>query len=139
MAPNYNDQIIAEFHANSGKVASFGDVPLILLTTTGARTGARRTTPLRCFPDGERIFVMASAGGAPKHPAWFHNLVAHPEVTVELGTGTFPATAAVAEAAEHDRLYAAVTPEVPIFAEYQEKAAPRVIPVVTLTAPGLSV
>ncbi|MGF7235974.1 MAG: nitroreductase/quinone reductase family protein [Frankia sp.] len=139
MPPNYNDAIIAEFRANRGKVAAFGDVPLVLLTTTGARTGARHTTPLRCFPDGDRIFVLASAAGAPKHPAWFHNLVAHPEVTVELGTNTFQATAAVAEGAERDRFYAVVASEVPVFAEYQEKAAPRVIPVVTLTAPGMSV
>jgi deazaflavin-dependent oxidoreductase (nitroreductase family) len=138
MPATWNDQIIDEFRANGGKVAASSGAPLVLLTTTGARTGGRHTAPVRCFPDGTRIFVVASAAGAPKHPAWYHNLLADPRVTVELGTETYQARAIVVDGADRDRLFAVVAGEEQAFADYQRKAIPRVIPIVALEAPGLT-
>jgi deazaflavin-dependent oxidoreductase (nitroreductase family) len=135
MAENdsFNDRIIAEFRANAGKVGgSFSRASMVLITTTGARSGNRRTTPLVYLPDGDNIVIFASKGGAPKHPDWYHNLCAHPEITVEVGGEVFQATATVAEGAEHDRLYAEQARRFPIFADYQAKAT-RKIPVVVLT------
>ena len=88
----FNQQVIDEFHANHGRVGGpFEGGRLILLTTTGARTKTPHTTPVAYYPDGDgQVLVIASAGGAPHHPAWFHNLVAHPQVTVESGSPTRP-------------------------------------------------
>lgn len=124
----YNRKLIAEFRANGGKLA---ERPLVLLTTTGARSGQPRTTPLMYIRDGARLLVIASNMGAPNHPAWYHNLVAHPEVTVEADGETFEATASVAAGAERERLWGAIVSRAAFFAEHQAKID-RQIPVVVL-------
>ena len=131
--PNdWNQGVIAEFRANEGKVGGpFAGASLLLLTTTGAKTGRRLTSPLVYGTDGDRIVVFASKGGAPTHPDWYHNLVANPEVTVERGTESFTARATVVTGEERDRLYATQAAQAPQFAEYQAKTT-RQIPVVVL-------
>jgi deazaflavin-dependent oxidoreductase (nitroreductase family) len=129
---DFNQRIIAEFHANGGTVGGpFAGAPMLLLTTTGAKSGTLRTTPLVYLSDGGRFIVIASKGGAPTHPAWYHNLVAHPDVTVEVGSETLPVRAAVLSGEERDRLYARQAGLRPAFAEYQAKTTRR-IPVVAL-------
>ncbi len=129
---DFNAKIIEEFRANDGMVAgNFEGAPLLLLTTTGARSGKPRTNPVMYREENERLFVFASKQGAPTNPDWYRNLVAHPEVTVEVGTEKFTAHATVLERSERDRVYAAHAAEYPGFAEYQEKTD-RVIPVVAL-------
>jgi deazaflavin-dependent oxidoreductase (nitroreductase family) len=124
----YNQGIISEFRANRG-VVSEPPFPILLLTTTGARTGRPTTVPLGFAVDGSgRVFVMASKAGAPRHPAWFHNLRANPSVTVELGDRSFQARAVVTEGAERDRLYGLIADGA---AEY-EKNTERVFPVIVL-------
>ncbi|MEV0350823.1 nitroreductase family deazaflavin-dependent oxidoreductase [Nonomuraea sp. NPDC050680] len=132
MANDFNEQIIAEFRANKGKVGGmFEGANLVLLTTTGAKSGKRTTSPVMYFEDGDRYIVIASYAGADRHPAWYHNLVANPEVTAEIGTETYELTAEVVGEEERDRLYAHVVTIAPGFAEYQEKTTRR-IPVVAL-------
>lgn len=129
---DWNARIIDESRANGGAVGGmFQGAPMALLTTTGARTGAERVNPLVCLVDGGRTYVFASAGGAPKNPDWFHNLVANPSVIVEFGTDRYPATARVLEGAERDRVFAAQVALRPPFAEYQQRIT-RSIPVVEL-------
>lgn len=129
---DWNRQIIDEFHANEGKVGGpFKGASLLLLTTTGAKSGQRRTTPLAYLPDGKRMIIFASKAGAPTNPDWYHNLVAHPEVTVEAGTESFEATATVVTGEERDRLYAIQAERAPNFGEYQAKTS-RLIPVIAL-------
>jgi deazaflavin-dependent oxidoreductase (nitroreductase family) len=133
---DWNRQIIEEFHANAGKVGGpFEGKSLLLLTTTGTRSGKSHTTPLAYLPDGDRQVIFASKGGAPTNPDWYHNLVAHPEVTVEIGNGsgteTFEATATVITGEERDQLYAKQVEVFPGFAEYQAKTS-RQIPVIAL-------
>jgi deazaflavin-dependent oxidoreductase (nitroreductase family) len=129
---DWNAQIIAEFRANDGRVGGmFEGAPMVLLTTTGAKTGRERVNPLVALPEGDRLYVFASAGGSPKHPDWFHNLRANPDVAVEYGTERFPATAAVLGAQERARVFAAQIAARPQFARYQE-ATTREIPVVEL-------
>ncbi|MET9286622.1 nitroreductase family deazaflavin-dependent oxidoreductase [Nocardia beijingensis] len=134
MAGDWNTQIIEEFRANQGKVGGpFAGRELLLLTSTGAKSGRPRTNPLAFIRDGEDIVVIASKAGAPTNPDWYHNVRAHPEVTIEIGTETIEATAtAITDGPERDRLYAAMVEVMPGFAEYQEKTD-RVIPVVKLT------
>ena len=128
----FNRKIIEEFRANGGETfGPFKGRPLLLLTTTGVKSGESRTTPLVYSRDGARIVVIASMGGAPKHPAWFLNLSANREVTVELGTAKFRARASVAGTEERDRLYAQQAADMPAFNEYQQKTTRR-IPVVVL-------
>ena len=132
MPNDFNQQIIDEFRANGGQVGGpFEGARLLLLTTIGARSGAPHTTPLGYLPDGERSLVIASAGGAPNHPAWFHNLVANPHVKVEAGVFTYDAQAVVLEGAERDRVFARAVEADPGWADYQAKTT-RVIPVVAL-------
>jgi deazaflavin-dependent oxidoreductase (nitroreductase family) len=129
----WNQRIIDEFRANAGKVGGdFEGAPLLLLTTTGARSGQTRVSPVMYLAEGDRLYVFASKAGAPTHPDWYHNLVAHPEVTVEVGPETVEMTATVIEGPERDRIYAEQAGRNPGFAEYEEKAAGRVIPVVAL-------
>lgn len=129
---DFNAQVIAEFRANEGQVGGpFAGSTVLLLTTTGAKSGLERVNPVVARVEDDRIYVFASKAGAPTHPDWFHNLVARPEVTVELGAERFAARAVVVEGAERDRIYAAQAAEFPNFAEYQE-ATDRVIPVVLL-------
>ena len=129
---NFNQKIIEEFRANAGKVGGqFEGAPMLLLTTTGAKSGQPRTSPMVYTTDGEHLIVIASKGGAPTNPAWFHNLVANPIVTVERGTETFQARASVPEKAERDRLFNQAAAIMPGFAEYQ-RTTTRQIPVVVL-------
>ena len=129
---SFNQQIIEEFRANGGMVGGqFEGAPMLLLTTTGAKTGRRLTSPLVYARDGDRLLVFASKAGAPTNPAWFHNLVANPSVTVEVGPETFEAKATVVTGEERDRLYAEQARRMPGFATYQQNTS-RVIPVVAL-------
>jgi deazaflavin-dependent oxidoreductase (nitroreductase family) len=132
--PNpFNQQIIDEFRANKGRMSGhFEGARLILLTTTGARTGTPHTTPVAYLPDGgDRILVIASAGGSPRHPDWYRNLLAHPRATVESGAFTYEARAEVLTGEERDRAFARAVETDPGWAAYQEKTD-RVIPVVAL-------
>jgi deazaflavin-dependent oxidoreductase (nitroreductase family) len=105
---------------------------LVLLTTTGSKSGKQRTVPLVPFREGDQLYVMASMAGAPEHPAWFKNLRAKPDVEVQVGADKWPARAEIVpEGPERDRLWKAITSELPNFAAYQEKTT-RVIPVVKL-------
>jgi deazaflavin-dependent oxidoreductase (nitroreductase family) len=125
----YNQGVVSEFRANHG-VVSQPPFPILLLSTTGARTGRRATVPLGFGVDDERrVFVVASKAGAPRHPAWFHNLAVNPSVTVELGDRTFQARAVVTEGEERDRLYGIISGGA--FSEY-EKNTDRVFPVIVL-------
>lgn len=129
---DYNQQIIAEFRANGGKVGGrFEGLPMVLVTHTGAKSGVRRTTPLVCSRDGDDVVIIASMGGAPNNPAWYHNMVANPGVTVELGTATYEATAVATEGDERQRLFDAQAAVMPFFHDYA-KATSRVIPVLKL-------
>lgn len=131
-ANSQNQQIVEEFRANDGKVGGpFAGLPLLLLTTTGAKSGKQTVSPLVCTVDGERLIVYASAAGRPHNPAWYHNVVANPEVTVEFGRERFPARATVTSGAERDRLWADQVAKVPSFGDY-ERNTTRVIPVVVL-------
>ena len=130
---DYNRQLIEDFRANRGKNGGpFAGSPLLLLTTTGAKSGQRRTTPMMFIPDGDRLLVIASNVGAPAHPDWYRNLVAHPDVTVEVGAETFDATAVVTQGAERDRLWTRVVELYPFFTGHQAKTT-RQIPVIALS------
>ncbi|PZF96748.1 nitroreductase/quinone reductase family protein [Micromonospora deserti] len=133
MPNDVNQQIIDEFRASTGRVGGpFEAARLILLTTTGARSGAPHTTPVGYLPDGgERILVIASAGGGPKHPDWYHNLLADPHATVEDGVFTYRARAEVLTGADRDAVFARAVEADPGWAAYQAKTS-RVIPVVAL-------
>jgi len=132
VANDWNSKIIAEFHANGGKVGGpFEGASLLLLTTTGAKSGQLRTTPLVYMPDGDRLIIFASKAGAPTNPDWYHNLVAHPQATIEVGTETLAVTAVVITGEERDQLYARQAQKNPGFAEYQTKTTRR-IPVIAL-------
>jgi deazaflavin-dependent oxidoreductase (nitroreductase family) len=124
----HNEKVIAEFRARGG--AEDGR-PLLLLTTTGRRSGEPRTTPMMFIPDGDRLLVIASNAGAPRDPDWYRNLVEHPAVTVEVTGDTYPATAVVPPADERDRLFDGVVAKFPFFADHQAKVD-RPIPVVIL-------
>ena len=133
---DFNAKLIEEFRANDGKVGGgFEGWPLLLLTTTGAKTGLARTSPVVFTEDSGRRVVIASKAGAPHHPHWYLNLVAHPEVTVEVPGETYHARAVVAEGAERERLYRQQAERMPNFSEYQEKTT-REIPVVILEPVG---
>jgi deazaflavin-dependent oxidoreductase (nitroreductase family) len=128
-----NKQIIEEFRANSGKVGGFfANNTLLLLHTTGAKSGQVRINPLVTFEDSERLVVIASKGGAPSHPAWYHNLVSNPEVGVEYGAEEFQAQARITSEPERTELYEKMEKLMASFSEYKERAG-RVIPVVTLS------
>ena len=129
----WNRKVIAEFRANGGKVGGmFEGAPLILVHHLGARSGIERIAPMVWFPAGERMLVVASKGGAPTNPDWYHNLTAHPRVQVEVGTETFPVVVEELPRAERDEKWAQITAAAPQFAEYQQKTT-RTIPVLALT------
>jgi deazaflavin-dependent oxidoreductase (nitroreductase family) len=131
--PDFNEKIIAEFRANDGKVGGpFAGSDILLLHHTGARTGAERVSPLAYQRVGESFAVFASKAGAPENPAWYHNLLAYPDTAVEVGTGTVGVRARVAEPAERDLIWERWKERAPHFAQYEEKAAPRRIPVILL-------
>ena len=133
MNNDFNQQVIREFRSNAGKVVgNFDGRPVLLLTTTGAKSGRTHTTPVMCLAEGDALYVFASMAGAPTSPAWYHDLLAHPGVAVEVGTERFEAQATAVDRAERDRLYAKQAALYSNFAEYEEKTT-RVIPVVRLT------
>ena len=128
-----NDAIIEEFRVNSGKVGGvFAGRTLLLLHTVGAKSGQERINPVAYVADGDRLAIIASKGGAPTNPGWYYNIVAHPLVTVEVGTEQFQAQAAVATEPERTRLYDKMAEMMPAFAEYRKRTT-RAIPVITLT------
>jgi deazaflavin-dependent oxidoreductase (nitroreductase family) len=130
---NTNKQIIEEFRANDGKVGGyFENISLLLLHTIGAKSGLSRINPVAQIADGERFVIIASKGGAPSNPDWYYNLVANPEVTVEVGTEKFPAFAQIAEEPERTELFNKMAELYPGFADYEQKTT-RIIPVVTLS------
>ena len=129
---DFNRSVIEEFRANDGKLSGqFQGAPLLLLTTTGAKTGRQHTTPVAYAHDGDRVLVYASKAGADTNPAWYHNLVANPIVTVELPGDRYEARAVVIEGAERDRLFDEQKARMPGFADYERKTT-RKIPVVAL-------
>lgn len=133
---NFNEMVIEKFRANGGKVEG-GPAPyMLLLTTTGAKSGQPRTAPLAYSTDGDHLVIIASKGGAPTNPDWYHNLIANPVVTVELGTERFQARAStVADEQEYERLYTQHATLMPGFAGYRQKTT-RKIPVVLLDRIG---
>ncbi len=134
----FTRSLIEDFRAHNGKTTSgpFTDSPLLLLHTVGARSGEPRIAPLIYSRDGDRLVIIASKSGAPSNPAWFANVVAHPDVTVEAGGETFRARAVVhADGPERDRLWEAHKARFPRYAEYEQKTT-RLIPVVVLERIG---
>ena len=131
--PNdFNQSIIDEFRANGGNVGGgFDGAPMLLLTTTGAKSGQARTVPLVYLPDGDRYVVFASKAGAPTNPDWYHNLVANPSVSVEVGSDRADADAVVLTGDERDQLFAKQAERMPGFKGYQDNTT-RVIPVIAL-------
>ena len=129
----FNAEVVAEFRANGGKVAQFGDKPVVILHTIGARTGEVRLIPLVVVPDGNEMLLYATAAGASAHPHWYFNLRANPQIAVELGSERF--TAEVLELAEPEarKKVQQMSREVPQFAAYVESALPRAIPVFSIT------
>jgi deazaflavin-dependent oxidoreductase (nitroreductase family) len=133
-SPNDRNQgIIAEFRANAGKVGGvFAGKTLLLLHTLGAKSGQERINPVAYVADGDRLVIIASKSGAPTNPDWHANILAHPLVTVELGTEQFRAQASVAKEPERSRLYAKMVGMMPVFGEYERRTTRR-IPVIVLT------
>jgi deazaflavin-dependent oxidoreductase (nitroreductase family) len=132
-AQDWNATVIAEFRANQGRVvAPYGDPPpMLLLHTIGARSGKEHVVPMRCLPDGESLYVFASAHGSERHPDWYYNVVAHPDFTIELGTETIPVHATELKSAARDAIFARQSARFPIFADYQRRLS-RTIPVIRL-------
>jgi deazaflavin-dependent oxidoreductase (nitroreductase family) len=129
---DFDSSIIAEFRSHGGKVGGpFQGAPLLLLSTIGAKSGERHTTPVMYLPDGERMVIFASKAGAPTNPAWYHNLLANPSATVEVGTSTVEVAASVAAGEERQQLYDRQAELYPQFADYAQKTT-REIPVVVL-------
>ncbi len=128
-----NEKVIKEFRANGGKVGGWGS--LILLTTKGAKTGHTRIIPLMHIPYGNAVLAVASKGGAVKDPDWYHNVLAHPDVTVEVGNEKYETTARILSGAEREKAFEKAVEIFPPYGEYQKKA-PREIPVITLERPA---
>jgi deazaflavin-dependent oxidoreductase (nitroreductase family) len=129
---DWNTGVIEEFRANEGRVGGpFKDATLLLLHHIGARTGTERVNPLAYFPDGADMVVVGSAGGAPKNPDWFHNLLANPRTTVEVGTDTVPVEATELTGDAYATMWQRITQAMPGFADYQTKTSRR-IPLVVL-------
>ena len=137
MAENdWNSSIIKEFHDNGGKVGGpFEGRTLLLLHSKGARSGQTRINPLAYMVEGDRFIVFASKSGAPTNPDWYHNLIANPEVTIEVGAETLPARATILEGEERDRMWARVVELMPGFGDY-EKKTDRTIPAIALERIG---
>jgi len=128
----FNEGVIKDFRANGGKVGGqMENIPLLLVTMKGAKSGRTITLPLAYSKDGNRFVVIASYAGAPHNPSWYHNLVAHPDVTIELGGEKFQGKASVAQGAERDRLFNQQADQLPIFNDYQKKTTRR-IPVIVI-------
>jgi deazaflavin-dependent oxidoreductase (nitroreductase family) len=134
---DFNQSIINEFRANEGKVGGpFAGAPVVLLHTTGAKSGQARINPLVAQPGEEgTLYIFASKAGSPTNPDWYHNLVAHPEVEIEIGTEHFAATATPVTGTERDRIFTRQKELMPGFADYESKTT-RTIPVIALTRSG---
>jgi deazaflavin-dependent oxidoreductase (nitroreductase family) len=133
---NFNRQLIEEYRANGGTVTGmFAGAPLMLLTTMGARSGQPRTNPLAYSQDGDRLVVIAAKGGAPTHPDWYRNLLAHPEATVEKGSERFAVRASFPQGEERTSLYDQQAAQMPNFAGYQRNTTHQ-IPVIVLERVG---
>jgi deazaflavin-dependent oxidoreductase (nitroreductase family) len=131
---DFNADIIREFRSSGGAVGGpLEGVPLVLVTHRGAKSGALRTTPLRYYSDGGRLILFASNLGAASHPAWFHNLVANPRITVEVGDESYEASATVLRGEARDDLWKRLVEDLPFLVEHQERAGEREIPLVALT------
>jgi deazaflavin-dependent oxidoreductase (nitroreductase family) len=130
---DWNAEVIAEFHANGGEVAAPYDdpPPMLLVHTIGARTGREHIVPMRCLPDGDVLYVFASAHGSDRHPDWYYNIVAHPDITIEKGTETIPVHASVLDGSERDAVFARQAARFATFADYESKLT-RTIPVIRL-------
>ena len=127
-----NESVIDEFRASRGKVGgAMAGVPLLLLTTVGAKSGKKRVNPLAYLTDGDRYVIIASFAGSPTNPPWYHNLLANPTVTVEVGAERFDAKARVLDEPDRTRLYREMAARVPTFDEYERKTTRR-IPVIAL-------
>ena len=128
-----NEPVIAEFRANKGEVAAPYDdpPPMLLIHTFGARSGREHIVPMRCLPDGDLLYVFASAHGSDRHPDWYYNVVAHPDFTIEMGAETIPVHATELHGAERDAVFAHQAARFPIFATY-ERRLQRTIPVIRL-------
>jgi len=128
----YNLKLIEDFRASrAASDDAFAGRPLLLLTTTGAKSGQPRITPLMYVPDGERLLVIASNAGAPKHPDWYRNLLAHPVATIEVGADTFEAGAVVLEGPERRQQWEKIAAAYPFFTDHQAKIT-REIPLIAL-------
>ena len=129
----FNAGVIEQFRANAGELTDgpLAGNPTLLVTMTGAKSGRQLTSPLTYFADGDDFIVMASAGGDPKHPAWYFNLVANPAVELEVGGERFDATAQVTEGEERARVYEAMVASMPRFGDYQA-GVEREIPILRL-------
>jgi deazaflavin-dependent oxidoreductase (nitroreductase family) len=131
---DFNAKVIEEFHTNDGVVGGpLEGMPVLLLHHTGARSETVRINPLAYQADGGRYVIFASKAGAPTNPDWYHNLKAHPNVKIEVGTETLEVVAEEAQGEERERLYRAQAERMPMFAEYAQKTQGRVIPVIILT------
>lgn len=128
---NWNQQIIAEFRANGGKVESFGDAPMVILHSTGAKSGVERENPLVALVEGDDMYLFASKAGAHSHPDWYYNLTANPRAEIEYRSDRFAVEAVEITGAQRDAVYARQVALHPGFGEY-EKATTRVIPVFKL-------
>jgi len=129
---NWNQKLIAEFRANHGEIGGhFEHMKLLLLASTGAKTGEQRVTPVAYTMDGDRYVIVASYGGSDVNPAWYHNLVAHPQATIEVGDQKFPVSATLTTGAESDRLFAQHAKAYPQFNGYKLKTT-RHLPVFAL-------
>ena len=133
---DFNTQVIEEFRANAGRVGgNFEGAPMVIITTTGAKSGQPRTIPLVYLPDSDRVVIFASKAGAPTNPDWYHNIVANPNLTVEVGSETYDAVAEEITGEERDRLFAAQVAAMPGFQTYADNTT-RLIPVVALNRVG---
>ncbi len=130
---SWNADVIGEFRANAGKVAAPYDdpPPMLLVHTIGAKSGKEHIVPMRGLPDGESLYVFASAHGSDRQPDWYYNLVVNPDITIEKGTETHPVRATLLHGAERDAVFARHATRFPVFAEYERKLA-RTIPVILL-------
>jgi len=134
----WEEALIADLRANNGRPSSgpLAGQPLLVLWTTGAKTGKQRRSILTYSRDGDDYVVTGSKSGAPTHPAWYYNVQENPDVTVEIGAETFAARAIVAEGAERDRLWAHHVQQLPRFGEYPAQTGGRVIPAIRLRRAG---
>ena len=130
---NINDRVVDALRNNNGKIpGELEGLQALILTTTGAKTGQTRTAPLACLDIDGRLIIIASMGGAPRNPPWYHNLVKNPEVQIEREGETYMANAVVPQGEDRDHLFQTVCDNLPVFSIYEERAGERVIPVVEL-------